>query len=65
MASSLAWLRKDVTGRRALSIERSGRDPKAKPLQSRRAGIDRIIFRLAGLTDAESAALEQRLAKML
>ena len=35
---------------------------KAQPLQDL---LDRIIFRMAGLTDAESAGLEQRLAKML
>lgn len=42
--------------------DRSALDPKAQPL---RELLDRIIFRMAGLTDAESAALEQRLAKML
>ncbi len=42
--------------------ERSALDPKAQPLQDL---LYRIIFRMAGLTDTESAALEQRLAKML
>ncbi|MEK6677658.1 MAG: Eco57I restriction-modification methylase domain-containing protein [Planctomycetota bacterium] len=42
--------------------ERSALDPKAQPLQEL---LDRIIFRMAGLSDAESKALEQRLAKML
>ena len=42
--------------------ERSALDPQAQPLQDL---IDRILFRLAGLSDTESADLETRLAKML
>lgn len=42
--------------------ERSSLDPKAQPLQDL---LDRIIFRMAGLSDAESKSLEERLAKML
>jgi len=42
--------------------ERSALDPMVQPLQDL---LDRIIFRRAGLSDAESAALEERLAKML
>ena len=42
--------------------KRSALDLKAQPLQDL---LDRIIFRMAGLSDAESAGLEQRLAKML
>jgi len=37
--------------------ERSALDPKAHPLQDL---LDRIIFRMAGLSDAEAAALEGR-----
>jgi type I restriction-modification system DNA methylase subunit len=42
--------------------ERSALDPRAQPYQDL---LDRIIFRLAGLTDAEADELEQRLARML
>jgi hypothetical protein len=31
----------------------------------RRGFIDRLFYRMAGLTDAESASLEERLARML
>jgi hypothetical protein len=42
--------------------ERSALGRQAQPLQDL---LDRIIFRLAGLTDYEAKALEIRLAKML
>jgi hypothetical protein len=42
--------------------ERSALDPKAQPYQDL---LDRIIYRMAGLTDAEAAGLERRLAGML
>ncbi|MCC6230531.1 MAG: N-6 DNA methylase [Phycisphaerales bacterium] len=43
-------------------VERSKLAADAQPLQ---ALIDRIIYALAGLTDAEAKGLEERLAKML
>lgn len=42
--------------------ERSALDPKAQPLQHL---LDRIIFRMAGLSDAASVALEQRISIVL
>ena len=42
--------------------QRSRLDPKAQPYQDL---IDRTLYRCAGLTAAESAALESRLAEML
>jgi hypothetical protein len=42
--------------------DRSELAPEAQPLQKL---IDRILFRLAGLTDNEAEHLEQRLAIML
>lgn len=42
--------------------DRSALDPKAQPLQ---VLLDRIIFRMAGLSDEETNGLEERLAKML
>ncbi len=42
--------------------ERSALDPKAQPLQDL---LDRILYRMAGLTEAEARGLEARLAKML
>jgi Eco57I restriction-modification methylase len=42
--------------------DRSSLDPIAQPMQDL---LDHIMFRLAGLTDAEAEGLEQRLAKML
>ena len=42
--------------------ERSAPDPKAQPLQDL---LDRFNFRMAGLTNAESKSLEERLSKML
>ncbi len=42
--------------------ERSALNVRARPYQEL---IDAIIFRLAGLTDAEAEGLEQRLSKML
>jgi hypothetical protein len=42
--------------------ERSALAPEAQPYQDL---IDRILYRMAGLTDAETAGLEQRLAEML
>ena len=41
---------------------RSKLDPKAQPYQNL---IDRLLYRCAGLSDAESAGLERRLAEML
>lgn len=42
--------------------ERSHLDPRARPYQDL---IDRILYALAGISEEESKALEQRLAKML
>ena len=42
--------------------DRSELAVEAQPIQTL---IDRILFRLAGLTDAEAEGLEQRLSKML
>jgi len=42
--------------------ERSALYSGAQPIQDL---LDKIIFRLAGLTDAEAEGLEQRLSKML
>ena len=42
--------------------ERSALDPKAQPLQEL---LDQMIYRMAGLTEDESKALEERLARML
>lgn len=42
--------------------ERSALDPKAQPLQDL---LDYMIYRMAGLTDADIAGLEERLATML
>jgi hypothetical protein len=42
--------------------ERSALDPKARPLQDL---LDKMLYRMAGLTDDEAAGLEERLAKML
>ncbi len=42
--------------------EGSALNVRARPYQKL---IDAIIFRLAGLTDAEAEGLEQRLSKML
>jgi hypothetical protein len=42
--------------------ERSALAPEAQPYQDL---IDRILYRMAGLTDAEAAGLEKRLATML
>jgi hypothetical protein len=42
--------------------ERSRLNPKAQPYQNL---IDRLLYRCAGLTNAEAAGLEQRLAEML
>jgi hypothetical protein len=42
--------------------ERSALAPEAQPYQDL---IDRILYRLAGLTDAEAQGLEKRLAGML
>ena len=42
--------------------DRSALDPKAQPYQD---FIDQLLYRLAGLTPAESQALETRLATML
>jgi hypothetical protein len=42
--------------------ERSALAPKAQPYQDL---IDRILYRLAGLTDAEAQGLETRLEQML
>ncbi len=46
-------------------IARSERSELAEAAQTFQRIIDRIIFRLAGLTDAEAEGLEQRLSKML
>lgn len=43
-------------------MERSALAPEAQPYQDL---IDKILFRLAGLTDSESEGLEKRLATML
>jgi hypothetical protein len=43
-------------------MERSALDPEAQPHQDL---IDRILYRMAGLTDPETRGLEQRLAAML
>ena len=50
--------RGDIARHRAISLSTSEPGP-TKNL------IDAIIFRLAGLTDAEAEGLEQRLSKML
>jgi len=42
--------------------DRSALHPDAQPYQD---FIDRLFYRMAGLTDAESAGLEERLARML
>jgi hypothetical protein len=42
--------------------DRSALDPKAQPYQDL---LDRMLYRMAGLTDAEAEALEERLDKML
>jgi hypothetical protein len=42
--------------------ERSALDPKAQPYQDL---IDRILYRMAGLTDTEAMGLEKRLEEML
>jgi hypothetical protein len=42
--------------------ERSALAPAAQPLQDL---IDRILYRMAGLTDDEATGLQDRLAKML
>jgi len=42
--------------------ERSALAPEAQPYQDL---IDRILYRLAGLTDAEAQGLEKRLEAML
>ena len=41
---------------------RSALDPKAQPYQHL---IDRLFFKMAGLTESESAAIEERLTHML
>ncbi len=46
-------------------IARADRSELAADAQPIQRLIDRILFRLAGLTDAEAAGLEQRLSKML
>ena len=51
-----------MSGSHIARTERSALDPRAQPLQDL---LDRIIFRMAGLTDAESKAREERLATML
>ena len=43
-------------------IDRGALDPRAQPFQDL---IDRILYRLAGLSDAEAAGLESRLGRML
>jgi hypothetical protein len=42
--------------------ERSALDPQAQPLQDL---LDHMIYRMAGLTDADIAGLEKHLARML
>ncbi len=42
--------------------ERSALDPKAQPYQDL---LDRMLYRMAGLTDEEAAGLEERLEGML
>jgi hypothetical protein len=42
--------------------ERSALAPKAQPFQNL---IDRMLYRMAGLTDEEAAGLEDRLSRML
>ena len=42
--------------------DRSALDPKAQPLQDL---LDRMLYRMAGLTDEEAGGLEERLARML
>jgi hypothetical protein len=42
--------------------ERSALAPEAQPYQDL---LDKVLFRLAGLTDEEAAGLEKRLATML
>ncbi len=42
--------------------DRSALDPKAQPYQDL---IDRMLYRMAGLTEEEAAGLEERLARML
>lgn len=42
--------------------ERSALDPRAQPYQDL---LDKIIYRMAGLTDEDAGGLEERLAKML
>ena len=42
--------------------DRSALHPDAQPYQD---FIDRLFYRMAGLTDDESAGLEERLARML
>jgi hypothetical protein len=42
--------------------DRSALDPKAQPYQDL---IDRMLYRMAGLSEDEAAGLERRLAQML
>jgi len=42
--------------------DRSALHPNAQPYQD---FIDRLFYRMAGLTDDETAGLEERLARML
>ena len=42
--------------------DRSALDPKAQPYQDL---LDRMLYRMAGLSDEEAAGLESRLATML
>lgn len=46
-------------------ISRSARSALAPAAQPFQDFIDRVLFRLAGLTDAEAAGLVHRLGKML
>lgn len=50
------------TGSDIARTERSALAPEAQPLQDL---LDRMIYRMAGLTDAEANALEDRLEMML
>ena len=54
----------DIERRRGdiIRMDRSALSPIAQPLQDL---LDRIIYRMAGLTDSEASALEDRLERML
>jgi hypothetical protein len=54
----------DIEGKRGdiARAKRSALDPKAQPLQDL---LDKMLYRMAGLTDDEAAGLEERLVKML